>query len=279
MNSHNINWNEVWKERLEKQLKSNSNVDCSTIWHSKENARRFWEMFQNDKAKATTEMRIEDMKLSPTSRVLDVGSGPGTLAIPIAQRVAHVTAVEPSDGMVSVMQEKIKEYGVKNLDFVHKDWEAVDVESDLSIPYDVVFASYSLGMKNIQASIQKMMDASSKYVYLYWFAGETSWDMHSRRLWPLLHGCEYQSAPKCDILYNVLYDMGIYPNIDVFPFEHIHRYATFEEAVEDFKSYYNVKSDAQKAILRDYLEGVLEGNDGNLVQIGWSTRVKMWWKK
>jgi 16S rRNA G527 N7-methylase RsmG len=216
MESDAIDWNEIWKDTLEKQLRSNRNVDCSTIWYGKENARRFWRMFQDDKARAMTEKRIEGMKLSPDSRVLDIGAGPGTLAIPIAQRVAHVTAVEPSEGMVSVMRDNIDEYGLENVECVHKDWEAVDVESDLSAPYDVVFASYSLGMKDIRASVQKMLDASSKYVYLYWFAGETSWDMHSRKLWPLLHGREYQPAPKCDVLYNVLYDMGIYPNVSVF---------------------------------------------------------------
>lgn len=236
-------------------------------------------MFQDGKSREITEKRIEGMKLSPDSRVLDIGAGPGTLAIPISQRVAHVTAVEPSEGMISVMQDNIKEYGIENIDPVHKDWESVDVESDLSAPYDVVFASYSLGMKDIRTSVQKMVDASSKYVYLYWFAGETSWDMHSRKLWPFLHGSEYQPAPKCDVLYNVLYDMGIYPNVSVFPFEHVHRFATLDEAVEDFKSYYNASSDTQEAILRDYFEGVLEKDNGALVQRGWSTRVKMWWEK
>ncbi|AKB69299.1 class I SAM-dependent methyltransferase [Methanosarcina mazei] len=278
MDSQGIDWNKVWKDTLEKQLALNRNVDCSSIWHGEKNARQFWRMFQDDKARAVTEKRIKDLKLSPDSRVLDIGSGPGTLAIPIARQVAHVTAVEPSDGMMNVMQENINEYGIENIDTVHKDWEAVDVGSDLSAPYDVVFASYSLGMKDIRASIRKMMDASSKYIYLYWFAGETSWDMHSRKLWPSLHGCEYQPAPKCDVLYNVLYDMEIYPNVSVFPFEHIHRYANFEEAVEDFKSYYNVTSDSQETVLRDYLEGILEPDNGNLIQRGWSTRVKMWWE-
>lgn len=278
MDSQGIDWNKVWKDTLEKQLALNRNVDCSSIWHGEKNARQFWRMFQDDKARAVTEKRIKDLKLSPDSRVLDIGSGPGTLAIPIARQVAHVTAVEPSDGMMNVMQENIKEYGIENIDTVHKDWEAVDVRSDLSAPYDVVFASYSLGMKDIRASIRKMMDASSKYIYLYWFAGETSWDMHSRKLWPSLHGCEYQPAPKCNVLYNVLYDMEIYPNVSVFPFEHIHRYANFEEAVEDFKSYYNVTSDSQETVLRDYLEGILEPDNGNLIQRGWSTRVKMWWE-
>lgn len=278
MDSQGIDWNKVWKDTLEKQLALNRNVDCSSIWHGEKNARQFWRMFQDDKARAVTEKRIKDLKLSPDSRVLDIGSGPGTLAIPIARQVAHVTAVEPSDGMMNVMQENINEYGIENIDTVHKDWEAVDVRSDLSAPYDVVFASYSLGMKDIRASIRKMMDASSKYIYLYWFAGETSWDMHSRKLWPSLHGCEYQPAPKCNVLYNVLYDMEIYPNVSVFPFEHIHRYANFEEAVEDFKSYYNVTSDSQETVLRDYLEGILEPDNGNLIQRGWSTRVKMWWE-
>lgn len=279
MDSKGIDWNEVWKETLEKQLEFNQNVDCSSIWHSEENAKRFWRMFQDEKARAITEKRIKDLNLSPDSRVLDIGSGPGTLAIPIAQQVAHVTAVEPSDGMINVMRDNMKEYGIENIDPVHKDWEAVDIESDLSAPYDVVFASYSLGMKDIRTSVQKMVDASSKYIYLYWFAGETSWDMHSRKLWPSLHGCKYQPAPKCNVLYSVLYDMGIYPNVSVFPFEHIHRYSNFEEAVEDFKSYYNVTSDTQEAILRGYLKGVLESDNENLIQRRWSTRVRMWWEK
>jgi len=67
--------------------------------------------------------------------------------------------------------------------------------------------------------------------------------------------------------------------VSVFPFEHVYRYANFEEAVEDFKSYYNVTSDTQETILRDYLKGVLESDNGNLIQRGWSTWVKMWWKK
>ncbi len=64
-----------------------------------------------------------------------------------------------------------------------------------------------------------MIDVSSGYVYLYWFEGDASWDIHSRNLWPMLHGCRYIQGPKADILYNVLYNMGIYPNVKVFPFE------------------------------------------------------------
>ncbi|WP_342685811.1 MULTISPECIES: hypothetical protein [unclassified Methanoculleus] len=61
-----------------------------------------------------------------------------------------------------------------------------------------------------------------------------SWDAMSRELWPILHGSPYASSPKCDTLYNVLYSMGIYPNIETFPLRHVNRFADLDEAVDYF---------------------------------------------
>ena len=276
MDTKNIDWNEVWKDKMEAQKRACLNTDCGSIWKNKESAKRFWEMSRNNGDRI--EKTIQGMVLTPDSRVLDIGAGPGSLAIPLAERVAHVTAVEPAEGMMSVLKENIETYGIENINCVHKDWEVVDAKMDLYGPYDVVFASYSLGMKDIRSSIRKMIDVSSGYIYLYWFAGETSWDMHSRKLWPSLHGYEYQQGPKIDVLYNVLYDMGIYPNMEVFPFEHVQTFVSLDEAVENFKPHYAVTSEEQEEILRAYLKELLEDENGNIVNRGWSTRVKLWWK-
>jgi ubiquinone/menaquinone biosynthesis C-methylase UbiE len=174
---------------------------------------------------------VWETDITAASRVLDIGAGPGTLAIPFAEKAAHVTAVEPAEGMCSVMREKMAEFGVSNIDIVQKRWEDVDVENDLKPPYDVVIASFSLGMADIRAAIEKMQKASSKYVYLYHFAGPTSWDRQWQELWPRLHGQEYQPGPKSDVLYNVLYQMGIYPHIRTFRLEHNQPYASLDEAV------------------------------------------------
>ena len=269
-------WNEVWKSMMESQSKASVNTDCANMWKRKENARRFWEMSMKNRDRI--EETISGMVLTPESRVLDIGAGPGSLSVPLAERVAHITAVEPAEGMMEILKENIETYALKNIDYVYKDWEAVDVSSDLCPPYDIVFASYSLGMKDIRTSIRKMMEVSSGYVYLYWFAGETSWDVHSQKLWHSLHGCEYRQGPKVDVLYNVLYDMGIYPNMKVFPFEHTNSFKNLEEAVEHFKPQYSAFSQEQEEILRSYLQEVLEEENGTLVQRGWSTRVKLWWK-
>ncbi|WAI01996.1 hypothetical protein [Methanogenium organophilum] len=60
------------------------------------------------------------------------------------------------------------------------------MDEDLSPPYDIVFASYSLNVHEIRDAIRKLEEASSCYMYLYWFAGEPSWDAMSREFCHLL---------------------------------------------------------------------------------------------
>lgn len=279
MNENAIDWNEVWKQQHLRRIGSNCSADCSRLWDKKEEAQRFWKMSQENNAERIRNT-IEGLALTPHSRLLDIGAGPGTLTIPIARQMAHVSAVEPSEGMMAVLRDNIEDEQIQNILCVQKRWEDVDIQKDLEAPYDVVMASYSLGMADIGEAIQKMVDASSKYVYLYWFAGETSWDRQSRALWPALHDGEYYPEPKCDVLYNALYQMGIYPNIEVFPFQHVIRFTSLEEAVEYSRSQYKVTNDVQESILRDYLESVFEEEeDGSLIQWGSSIRVRMWWEK
>jgi SAM-dependent methyltransferase len=272
-----IDWNEIWKAQMQRSREACPARDCARIWESRESALRFWNMSQEEHRRV--EKTIEWTDIKPNSRVLDIGAGPGTLAIPFAQKVAHVTAVEPAEGMVSVLREKMAEQGVENISIVQKRWEDVGVRSDLPPPYDVVIASFSLGMRDIRAAVEKMIAASSRYIYLYHFAGPTSWDLQWMELWPRLHGREYYPAPKCDVLYNMLYQMGIYPHIRTFRLQHNQRYASIQEAVDVLRPQAQVETEEQAAILRDYLRQVLREKNGALVLPGASVRVEMWWEK
>jgi ubiquinone/menaquinone biosynthesis C-methylase UbiE len=272
-----IDWNEVWKSQTKSNRESSSCRDCARIWEGRESALRFWNMCQENLHRV--EETIQGTDITPNSRVLDIGAGPGTLAIPFAQKVAHLTAVEPAEGMCSVMREKMAESEVKNITIVQKRWEDVGVERDLQPPYDVVIASFSLGMQDIRSAIEKMVQASSKYVYLYHFAGPTSWDRQWQDLWPKLHGRAYQPGPGCDVLYNVLYQMGIYPHIRTFRLVHNQRYSTLEEAMHTLAPQAQVETQEQKAILREYLQGVMREENGALVLPASSLRVKVWWEK
>ena len=56
--------------------------------------------------------------LGATSAVLDFGAGSGQFALPAARRFGHVTAVEVSPAMVSVLRERAAAAGLANLDCV-----------------------------------------------------------------------------------------------------------------------------------------------------------------
>ena len=115
-------------------------------------------------------MTIAALDITPDSRVLDIGAGPGTLALPLAPHVREVTAVEPGAGMVAILNEHAEKEGITNIACVQKLWEDVDIARDLKAPYDVVIASLSLTMYDIREALAKMDAASSGSVHLFWFA-------------------------------------------------------------------------------------------------------------
>jgi cyclopropane fatty-acyl-phospholipid synthase-like methyltransferase len=53
--------------------------------------------------------------LKPGARVLDIGAGPGNWALLLARTAAHVTALEPSDAMVDILQTRIEAEGISNI--------------------------------------------------------------------------------------------------------------------------------------------------------------------
>ncbi|MDO9540268.1 MAG: class I SAM-dependent methyltransferase, partial [Methanocalculus sp.] len=271
MTHSTIDWNQTWREQQREHHRTNREKNDASFWDAKDAARRFYAMAQENNGERIRKT-LRDLPLTPDSRVLDIGAGPGAIAIPIAQQVAHVTAVEPSEGMCAVFSENIEREKCDNISLVRKRWEDVDVRSDLEPPYDIVFASYSLDVPDIRNAILKIEEAASKYIAIYWFAGETSWDGMSRELWPKIHGSQFIPSPKCDILYNLLYSMGIYPNIETFPFQHINRFKSLDDGVEHFAGRYFAEKDDQKELIRGYLKRHTLQDDGTIIIPGNSTR-------
>ena len=100
-----IDWNEVWKDRMKKNREANTARDCARIWESREAALKFWNMSKENSHRV--EETIAGTKFTPESRILDIGAGPGTLAIPFAKRTRHVPVVEPASGMLPVPRVQV----------------------------------------------------------------------------------------------------------------------------------------------------------------------------
>ncbi|MFH0966900.1 MAG: class I SAM-dependent methyltransferase [Methanobacteriota archaeon] len=276
---NDIDWNEAWKKPESKSDKKKGFLTCSDRWSDSDRCKKFSQSIRENNF-ASSKPRIEAMKITPDSRILDVGAGPGTLALPLAGMVRHVTAVEPSECMQDCLSETMDELDIRNITIVPKLWEDVDISKDLTPPYDVVVASYSLGFPDLREGLQKMAEASSSYVYIFWFADMISpWQKNYGKIWEKLYEIPIKAYKKPNIIFNLLHQMGIYANVEVTKEEQVQRFSSIEQAVEDQGAGLNLHTQEQCDILREYLGKKLQPEGGEYVLRNVSHRAMIWWKK
>jgi SAM-dependent methyltransferase len=273
-----VDWNEIWKARQERHESSKHFADPSHNWDKKENAERY-DSSSHSEYDLRVKMTLAGLPLNTSLRVLDIGAGPGTLALPLAPLVKNVTAVEPGEGMVALLNQHIKKNDITNITCIRKRWEDIDPTVDLDGQYDIVIASLSLTMEDIRKSLKKMDTASYGYVYLFWFADPPFWERMYIDLWPDLHGSSYCPGPKADCLFNVLYQMGICPNVEMLPLDKEYRFSTHREMLAFFRNRFAAKTPRQKRVLDNYLAPLIWEEGDEVVISGNSTLAKVWWKK
>ena len=272
-----IDWINVWKERKLRQLATPHYKNSVDFWSDKENVERLY--LYDKKGRATLVMeQLGGIKIHPGAKVLDIGAGPGTLAVPLARRGCNVTAVEPSATMVSALRDYQVSEQVEGIRIIEKKWEDVTVE-ELEGPFDIVIASYSLSMIELDEAVRKMDSVCSGTVYLFWFLKPSPSSEVLHDLWPKVHGVPYYFEPKADCLFLALLQMEIYANFEVLKSKHRHRYLTIGDATADFHRRMDCTDEHQDKIIRNYLRTKLTmvGNEFQLR--GSSYGAKIWWIK
>ena len=98
------------------------------------------------------------------AKVLDIGCGPGTLAIPLAEAGAEVTAVDIASGMLDRLRATAKEENL-TIDAKELSWWTADIdELGFRKRFDLVLASMTPGINGVD-SFEKMMACSSGLCY------------------------------------------------------------------------------------------------------------------
>ena len=273
MNMEELDWNGMWKELMQNASwnRRRRGGDMIKFWDKR--ARRYSESI---KCHNHAEGIIAKLDIDTECTILDIGAGPGTLAIPLAKTTKHVTAVDPSSGMLACLKENAMSERLKNITCINKKWEEVEIGSDIA-EHDIVLASHSITMLDIKEALSKMNDAAKRYVYIFTFAGAQMWDYNT--LWPKIYGEEYQPGPDYIYLYSVLYGMGIYANVEIMNSEYKQRFSNLDEAVEQWKENLDISSTDAEEMIKSHLSETLIEEDGAL----WSKRetrsAMIWWRK
>ena len=163
------------------------------------------------------------------STVLDVGAGSGRFSLALAPRVAAVTAVDPSAGMLDICRRQARALGLTNLAIVHSKWEDAEVE-----PADVAFSSYVVTLVPDAARFLAKLDASAtQRAFLY--LGAYTADAIMDPLWRHFHGASRKPGPTYLDAADVLRELGVKPQVDVVEVATRGRFKSVADAAKDYR--------------------------------------------
>ena len=265
---HTADWNRAWREMRTRKP--------SPARHAK-----FWDGRSRSFAKHVTrtgyaESFIKIMAPEPDWTVLDMGCGAGTLALPLADKVKSVTAVDFSEKMLSILREECLSRSINNISMVHARWEDDWAEVGLG-QYDVTIASRSLVVDDLKGTIAKLNHAARKKVFIVTVVGDGP---HDRRAYEAV-GRELQVGPDYIYNYNVLYQMGIYAKVDFIVQEVCDTYDDREGAVDSVRWMFPEMTYEEEERLDAYLTEHLIRRDGQWMldyakTVRWAV---LWWEK
>jgi SAM-dependent methyltransferase len=163
------------------------------------------------------------------STVLDVGAGAGRYALAISPHVRRVVAVEPNAALAAHLRADAEAKGARTVEVVEVRWEEAEVEAaDLVLCSHVLYPHADV-VPFIRKLEQHAREACLVLVSAAW--GEPPLLLE---LWQRFHGEPRVGQPDARHVFDVLYEMGIPPNVEVAPMrQHGGQwsFATIEEAV------------------------------------------------
>jgi SAM-dependent methyltransferase len=166
------------------------------------------------------------LDLTGCATLLDVGCGPGTIALTVAPRLEHVYGLDYSPGMLAAFAEEACARGLTAVTPILRAWD--DEWTDVPI-CDIVVASRSTAVPDLEAAILKLDSKARKRVYMSYPAdGELPGDEVRRAI-----GRGDASSPDYLSVVGILHHLGLHPTLDYLTTEN--RFARCA-SVEDFLS-------------------------------------------
>ena len=224
------------------------------------------------------DLLLSKIILNENDSLLDLGCGEGSITLPIAKQVRKVTGVDSSTKMLELLNQRAQEQNIENVDTILKSLE--DISYEEIGDYDVVLASRSLnGIIPIEETLKTINEIANKYVFITLF-GPENWKIEKE--FNEYIGKENKPFPEYNYMFNILYNMGIYANIERLDIKAYREYSSIEEAMDNGKFRLDLLNDDEKAQLRKYLNEILkkDSETGKLYnekdKADW---ILIWWKK
>ncbi|MGV1100172.1 class I SAM-dependent methyltransferase [Thiovibrio sp. JS02] len=269
MRYQDIDWNRMWQE-----------ARATKSWQKKKSSdwdKRAASFAQRNVDSPFVSTFLAHLRLKPEWSVLDVGCGPGTLALPLAQRTRKITAVDYSAAMLAELAQRARAAGLANIETIQASWS--DDWQQLGIPrHDVVIASRSLSVDDLAGALAKLDAWADKAVYLADRVGAGPFDPD------LFHAIGRAFSPGPDYIFtvNILYTLGIHAHVDFIGLDHPRTYGSREEALQACAWMVdNITAEEEKR-LAEYVDARLCRLDEKIWRLNRQTSPQwalIWWRK
>jgi ubiquinone/menaquinone biosynthesis C-methylase UbiE len=85
--------------------------------------------------------RLRELGLAPGNTLVDLGAGTGTFSLAAAPHCARVVSVDVSPQMLGVLERKVSDSGISNVELVHAGFLSYEHQGELA---DVVYTRHAL---------------------------------------------------------------------------------------------------------------------------------------
>lgn len=192
-----IDWGALWRRGRKRSLSSVAAWDARAASFGREERGGF----------ARAVLRLVAPEQGWT--VLDVGCGPGVLALPLARKVARVTALDFSPRMLEELRRRCADKGIRNVDPVlgawGDDWRALGVGE-----HDLAIASRSLIADDLVGALRQLEGATRHRACVVSAVGDGPID---RRLVEAA-GRRFRPGPDFLPVFAALHGLGRLPRVD-----------------------------------------------------------------
>ena len=213
----------------------------------------------------------------PSWSVLDVGSGPGTLSLPLARKVQKVTAIDYSPAMLAELNKQAGAAKLSNITTIQASW--LDDWDALAIGrHDIAIASRSLAVDDLAGALAKLNSQADKAVYIVdrVAAGPFDSDLF------LAIDRDFDPGPDYIFTLNILYTMQIHAHVDFITLDHNRSYDSREEALKSYRWMVDNLTEEEDKKLTAYVDAHLCQIDDTTWQLNRRVPPKwalIWWTK
>lgn len=214
-----LDWEEHWKRVVADRAGAAGSHANTAYWD-----RRAPTFARSTRSRVDEFLDVVGPYVAPRKTLIDAGAGAGRHAVPLAERLEWVTAVEPSDGMRAQIPPR------DNMTVIASTWEDAEVA-----PADLVICCHVLyGIADPVPFITKLDRSARERVFVMLREGPMPHPAAAIRA--RMAGDEGPGVPQFSDLFMLLMQMGIAADVRFIRYPVVNRYSDIDEALADSRA-------------------------------------------